>query len=84
MSASISGFAADAIRASMAGSSSQPVMAGPIAVRSMRTLREAASDLRQTVPTAVPEVCDRLGSGQMPGTIKEAQVSGNATTEVGA
>jgi hypothetical protein len=84
MSASISGFAADAIRASMAGSSSQPVMTGPIAVCSMRTLREAASDLRETVPTAVPEVCDRLGSGQMQGTIKEAQVSGNATTEVGA
>jgi hypothetical protein len=50
----------------------------------MRTLREAASDLRETVPTAVPEVCDRLGRGQMQGTIKEAQVSGNATTEVGA
>jgi hypothetical protein len=83
MSDSISSFAADAVCASMAGSSSQPV-AGPIAVRSMRTLREAASDLRETVPTAVPEVCDRLGSGQMPGTIKEAQVSGNATTEVGA
>ena len=68
----------------MAGSSSQPVIVGPIEVRSMRMLREAASDLRETVPTAVPEVCDRLGSGQMPGTIKEAQVSGNATTEVGA
>jgi hypothetical protein len=40
--------------------------------------------LRETVPTAVPEVCDRLGSDQMPGTIKDAQVSGNATTEVGA
>jgi hypothetical protein len=84
MSASISGFAADAIRASMAGSFGRPVMAGPIAVRSMRTLREAASDLTVTDPIAVPEVCDRLGSGQMPGTIKEAQVSGNATTEVGA
>jgi hypothetical protein len=66
----------------MAGSSSQPVIVGPIAVRSMRTLREAASGLRETVPTAVPKVCDRLGRGQMPGTIKEAQVSGNATTEV--
>jgi hypothetical protein len=43
---------------------------GPIAVRSMRTLREAASDLRETVPTAVPEVCDRLGRGQMQGQLK--------------
>jgi hypothetical protein len=50
----------------------------------MPMLREAASDLRETVPTAVPKVCDRLGRGQMPGTIKEAQVSGNATTEVEA
>jgi hypothetical protein len=68
----------------MAGSSSQPVMAGPIAVRSMRTLREAASDLRETVPTAVPEVCDRLGRGQMPGTIKKTQDRGKATTGIGA
>jgi hypothetical protein len=67
----------------MAGSSSQPVIVGPIAVRSMRTLREAASDLRETVPTAVPEVCTAW-RGQMPGTIKEAQVSRNATTEVAA
>jgi hypothetical protein len=50
----------------------------------MRTLREAASDLRETVSTAVPEVCDRLGRSQMQGTIKETQVSDNATTEVGA
>ena len=40
----------------MAGSSSQPVIVGPIPVRSMRTLREPASDLRETVP----EGCDRL------------------------
>jgi hypothetical protein len=60
------------------------VIAAPIAVRSMPMLREAASDLRETVPTVVPKVCDRLGRGQMPGTIKEAQISENATTEVGA
>jgi hypothetical protein len=53
-------------------------------MRSVPMLRDAASDLRETVLMAVPEVCDRLGRGQMPGTIKEAQVSGNATTEVGA
>jgi hypothetical protein len=68
----------------MVGSSSQPVIVGPIAVRSMRTLREAASDLRETVSTAVPEVCDRLGSGQMPGTIKETQHRGKATTGIEA
>jgi hypothetical protein len=44
----------------MAGSSSQPGIVGPSAVRTMRTLREAASDLRETVPTAIPDVCDRL------------------------
>jgi hypothetical protein len=44
----------------MTGSSGQPVIVRPIAVRSRRTLCEAASDLRETVSTAVPEVCDRL------------------------
>jgi hypothetical protein len=39
--------------------------------------------LTKTDPIVVPKVCDRLGRGQMPGTIKEAQVSENATTEVG-
>jgi hypothetical protein len=56
----------------------------PIAVRSMPMLRDAACGLTGTDTIAVPKVCDRLGSGQMPGTIKEAQVSENATTEVGA
>jgi hypothetical protein len=56
----------------------------PIAVRSMPMLRDAASGLTRTDTTAVPKVCDRLGRGQMPGTIKEAQISGNATTEVEA
>jgi hypothetical protein len=32
----------------------------PIAVRSMPMLRDAASGLTGTDPTAVPEVCDRL------------------------
>jgi hypothetical protein len=64
----------------MVGSSSQLVIA-PIAVRSMPMLRDTASGLTKTDPIVVPKVCDRLGRGQMPGTIKEAQVSGNATTE---
>jgi hypothetical protein len=59
----------------MAGSSSQLVIA-PIAVRSMPMLREAASDLRETVPTAVPEVCDRLS--------KKTNDREKATTEVRA
>jgi hypothetical protein len=55
----------------------------PFAVRSMPMLRDTASGLTETDPIVVPEVCDRR-CGQMPGTIKEAQISGNATTEVGA
>jgi hypothetical protein len=39
--------------------------------------------LTRTDPTAVPEVCDRLGRGQMPGQLR-AQVLANSTTEVGA
>jgi hypothetical protein len=50
----------------------------------MPMLRDAASGLTGTDTIAVPKVCDRLSSGQMPGTIKEAQVSENATTDVGA
>src|SRR5215472_8130983 len=44
----------------MAGSSSQASIACPIAVRSIPMPREAASELGETVPTAVPEICDRL------------------------
>jgi hypothetical protein len=42
-----------------AGSSRQVAIAGPIAVRSMRTLREAASDLGEIVPTLAPFTADR-------------------------
>jgi hypothetical protein len=42
-----------------AGSSSQAVIAGPIAVRSIRTPREAASNFRKTVPTVAPAARDR-------------------------
>jgi hypothetical protein len=52
---------------------------GPIAVRSMPMLREAAFNLRESIPCGIG---DRRG--RSPGTIKEAQVSENATTEIGA
>jgi hypothetical protein len=60
----------------MAGSSSQHVIVGPIAVRSIRTLREAASDLREIVLTAVPEVCDRLGTVKCRGQLKRLRFRG--------
>jgi hypothetical protein len=67
----------------MAGSSSQAVIAGPIAVRSMRTLREVASDLREIVPTVAPVAHDR-STRSMSGTIKKTQDQASATTRRGA
>jgi hypothetical protein len=60
MSASISGFAADAIRAEAASRSVRMLRTamGPAITSWLED--PAIDDLRETVPTAVPEVCDHL------------------------
>jgi hypothetical protein len=58
---------------------SQTAGSGPIAVRSMPMLRDAAFNLRESIPSGIGETL-----GAIAGTIKEAQVLGNATPEVGA
>jgi hypothetical protein len=50
-------------------------------VRSMRTPREVASGLRETIPMIAP-VLVTAQRGQIAGTIKETQIRANATTRI--
>jgi hypothetical protein len=50
----------------------------------MRTLREAASDLREIVPTAVPEFLRPPGAVKMTETLKKTQDPEKATTGIEA
>jgi hypothetical protein len=69
------------ITSTTAGSSGQAVIA--IAVRSIRTLREADSDLGETIPTRAPFLATAQDD-RMSGTIKKTQDRLSATTRIGA